>query len=275
MRVLVTGANGYIGRHAVSALLDKGADVIAADLVLSEVDPRANKLEIDIFQDVLDLYKTIETPDALLHLAWRDGFLHNSNSHMLYLSNHYNLLEKTIEAGVRHIAVMGSMHEVGYWEGSIDENTPCNPMSLYGIAKDALRRSLFQMTKSQSITVQWLRGFYIYGDDERSSSIFGKITEAVKRGEKEFPFTMGKNLCDFISVEELGRQIASVVMQKEIQGIINCCSGIPVSLADKVNEFIMEHNYHIKLKYGAFPERPYDSPGVWGDSSKIKLIMRD
>ena len=178
-----------------------------------------------------------------------------------------------IRGGLKQLAVMGTMHEVGYWEGAIDENTPCNPRSMYGIAKDALRRSAFLLAQEHGVCLQWLRAYYIYGDDARNHSIFTKICEAEQAGKKTFPFTSGKNLYDFITVDELARQIAASIVQTEVDGIINCCSGQPVSLADKVEQFIQDHGYNIKLDYGAFPDRPYDSPGVWGDATKIKRIM--
>ena len=62
-------------------------------------------------------------------------------------------------------------------------------------------------------------------------------------------------------------------MQTEIAGIINGCTGNPGGLAEKVDAFIKEHGFSIRLDYGAFPDRPYDTPGVWGDSTKIKEIM--
>ena len=49
-------------------------------------------------------------------------------------------------------------------------------------------------------------------------------------------------------------------MQREVTGIINCCTGQPISLAERVEQFIQEHGLKIKLEYGAFPDRPYDSP---------------
>ena len=58
-----------------------------------------------------------------------------------------------------------------------------------------------------------------------------------------------------------------------MQGVINIGSGYPEKLADRVERFIKENNYKITLKYGAFPERPYDSKAVWGDGQKIKTIM--
>ena len=62
-------------------------------------------------------------------------------------------------------------------------------------------------------------------------------------------------------------------MQDAVSGTINCCSGEPVSLAEKIESYIAENGYEIALQYGAFPDRPYDSPGVWGDPAKIRDIL--
>lgn len=272
-KVLVTGGGGYIGRHVVNALCDAGAEVIAVDFRTDGIDPRAKSMTYDIFNGSEHIFEELGSPDACLHMAWKDGFVHNSDAHMGCLSDHYKFIKSMVNGGLKQIAVMGTMHEVGYHEGAIDENTPCNPISQYAIAKDALRRSMMQTLKDTDVCFQWLRAYYIYGDDKRSNSIFAKIVLAAEEGKKTFPFTTGKNLYDFISVDELAVQIAACVMQTEVSGIINCCSGTPVSLADKVESFIREHNFSIKLDYGAFPDRPYDSPGVWGDATKIRKIM--
>jgi len=273
-KILVTGAGGYIGRHTVKALIDQGAHVIATDINLDEVDNRAEKVKADIFSGSKNIFFEMGSPDACLHMAWKDGFIHNSNAHMQLLSKHYEFIYNMIEGGLKQIAIMGTMHEIGYYEGAIDENTPCNPISMYGIAKDALRRSTYLLAKNMNVTWQWLRAYYIYGDDERNNSIFAKIIQAEKEGLSEFPFNTGKNKYDFIQVDELAKMLASCVMQTEVNGIINCSSGNPVSLADQVEAFIKDHNFKIKLKYGAFPDRPYDSPAVWGDTTKIQQILQ-
>lgn len=273
--VLVTGAGGYIGPHAVSALLDLGADVIAVDYKLDTVDDRARKIYCDIFSDEPGLFDRLGHPDACLHMAWKDGFRHNSDAHISFLSDHYKFIRRMTDEGLKQIAVMGTMHEIGYWEGSVEENTACNPQSLYGIAKNALRQAAFAALKDKDVILQWLRAYYIYGDDERSVSIFGKLAAAEKRGDREFPFTTGKNKYDFIPVEELGRQLAACVMQTEVRGVINCCTGQPLSIAEKVESYIAEKGYRIRLKYGAYPNRPYDSPGMWGNTDKIRQIMQN
>lgn len=274
MKVLVTGANGYIGRHIVTSLLDKNVEVVACDINTSDIDPRAVKKELNLFDITSEnIFKELGSPDVCLHMAWRNGFVHNAPTHMGDLSAHYKFLIGMIEGGLKHLAVMGTMHEVGYWEGAIDENTPCNPISMYGIAKDALRRSIIQYCNQKEVVLQWLRCFYILGDDKKNNSIFCKLLNAAEEGKTTFPFTTGKNKYDFIKVEELATLISATIIQTDITGIINCCTGTPKSLADQVESFIEEHNLNIKLEYGAFPDRPYDSPCIYGDATKINKIM--
>ena len=69
-----------------------------------------------------------------------------------------------LDGGLPQIAVMGTMHEVGYWEGAIDEHTPCHPASMYGIAKNALREATLMLAQEHNAAVQWLRAYYIVGE---------------------------------------------------------------------------------------------------------------
>ena len=275
---VVTGAGGYIGRHVVRALLDDGVAVTAIVRPGSrtEVDERATRLELDVLADEAGVARLGETgPTALIHLAWQDGFRHAAPSHMELLSSHVRFLTRAAEwSSLERLAVLGTMHEIGYVEGAIDADTPTNPTTLYGIAKDALRRwTLAALGGRDDLSVSWLRCYYIYGDDEGGQSIFAKLLAAAAEGKRSFPFTTGRTLYDFIPVDELGRQIAAVSEQSAIDGVINCCTGEPESLASRVTGYIAEHDLGLELEYGAFPDRPYDSPGVWGDATRIRRIM--
>lgn len=275
IRVLVTGAGGYIGRHVVNALVSSGMQVICCDyLPISDWECDVEYKQIDLFNcDYETIYKCLGSPDACIHMAWRNGFNHNAHTHIGDLSSHYKFLTAMVDGGLKQLAVMGSMHEVGYWEGAINEETPCNPLSMYGIAKDTLRRCMMQYCSLKGCILQWLRCYYILGDDLKNNSIFCKLLQADAEGKREFPFTRGKNKYDFIQIDELATMISAVIEQTSISGIINCCSGEPVSLAEKVERFIVDNGLNIKLKYGAFPDRPYDSPCVYGDATKIRQIL--
>ena len=244
--ILVTGAAGYIGRHVVKNALDRGCKVIASDFSFKGVDERAEFCDVPIFSGDKEIYRKVGSPDICIHLAWRDGFRHNSPAHMKDLSAHVTFLNNLVAGGLKDLSVMGTMHEVGYWEGAINESTPCKPQSQYGIAKNALRQSLMLSLDGGPCKLHWLRAYYITGDEAHGSSIFAKLAQAELDGKKTFPFTSGKNLV---------------------------CPGEPRSLADRVEQFLRDKNYKIKLDYGAFPDRPYDSPGTWGDATKIKQIL--
>ena len=272
-KVLVTGACGYIGIHVVQELLRLGHQVVCSDLSSRGLPEGVEYTDYPIFDGSGDIYEKLGRPDVLIHLAWRQGFVHDAPAHMEDLSAHAVFLNHMMDAGIWSISVMGSMHEVGYWEGAIQADTPCNPQSQYGVAKNALRQSLLLYARGKQTNLHWLRAFYIFGDDKRGSSIFAKLQQAAEDGKTTFPFTTGKNLYDFLPVTELARQIVAASLQDRVNGVINVCSGQPKSLAEQVEWYIRENKLNIQLEYGKYPDRPYDSPGVWGDNTLIQKIL--
>lgn len=272
MKILVTGANGYLGQGIVKKLLDDGNAVVGTDLTTDLVDPRADAISCNLFE-IEDPYHYFGCPDVLLHLAWRDGFVHNSPNHMGDLPKHCDFLQRMVNSGIGQVAVMGTMHEIGFYEGSIDEHTPCNPMNFYGVAKDALRKYTALIAKADGAVFQWLRGYYIVGNSQYGNSIFSKITAAANSGKAEFPFTTGQNQYDFLDYTDFCFQVTAAILQKDVDGIINICSGRPETLGSRVERFIRENGYSISLRYGAIPDRPYDSKAVWGNDRKIRMIL--
>ena len=131
MKIAITGANGYIGSTLVKKCLNNGFETIAIDIKNNYIDKRAVYKKIDIFENTDNIYESLGSPDVLIHLAWRKGFVHNDIAHLEDLNKHYTFLINMVNSGIKYISVMGSMHEIGYHEGVIDENTPCNPMSVF------------------------------------------------------------------------------------------------------------------------------------------------
>ncbi|MEY8232656.1 NAD(P)-dependent oxidoreductase [Oscillospiraceae bacterium 50-16] len=271
--ILLTGANGYIGRHVLKELVSRGEKVTA--IVKNRpvvVIPQVTYCEQDLFDNKKIMELLSQPYDLCIHLAWENGFIHNHPSHMESLSAHFKFIETVLSAGVKHVAVMGSMHEVGYFEGEINEHTPDNPLSLYGISKVALKKSLLKYIEQNypQTTFQWLRGYYVLGDDKHNNSVFSKMLIAAESGKKMFPFTSGKHAFDFIEIEELAKQIVDITSQKAVTGIIECCSGHPVSLGKMAEGFIVKNQLGIKLEYGAFAEPVYESSAIWGSTKKLE-----
>lgn len=273
MRYLVTGGEGYVGRHLVRALVSKGANVVVCSRRGTPAIKGARVVHLDILNPDGDVYDLTGRPDVLIHLAWEDGFKHESSKHLDNVQRHADFLRRMLRGGLRHVASLGTMHEIGYYVGPVMETTPAFPQHPYGIAKNHLRLVQGHIAKEFGATEQWLRCYYIYGDDELNNSIFTKILAAEAEGRTEFPLNSGELLYDFIEVRRLGELIASVASQDKVNGIINCATGDPISLRTMVLRFIEERGLRIKPHWGQFPLRQYDSRAIWGDVAKLNEAL--
>lgn len=274
-RILVTGANGFIGSKVIASLLEMGwKDIIAVDLDNSNIPNEAHFLNINLLENSKNenLCEELGNPNIIIHLAWRNGFVHNAQTHIDDLPAHFHLLDNFYSfPSLESISVMGTMHEIGYYKGMISANTPTNPTTLYGISKNALRQ--FAFSTKHTCQLKWLRAYYIYDNAGKGNSVFSKILKAAQQGNKTFPLTTGKNRCDYISLDSLAKQIICASIQREYNGIINVCSGTPISLKQAVTNFVNCNNLDISFEFGKFPDREYDSPIVFGDSNIIDNIM--
>lgn len=275
MKILVTGANGFMGHGIIRELSESGNEIIASDFTEFTYDYKNVTSKTGNLFEIENPYEYFGKPEILLHLAWRDGFKHASENHINDLPKHYEFLKKMVDAGIGKLVVLGSMHEVGFHEGSINENTPCNPLSLYGIAKNALRQMTQLLVKGKDTKLQWVRGFYIVDNTVKGCSVFSKIMQAAGDGKKTFPFTSGINQFDFLDFNDFCKQVAAITLNDTVFGIINACSGKPETLASRVERFIKDNKLDIKLEYGVFPDRPYDSLAIWGDEKRIRLILEE
>lgn len=278
-KVVVTGANGYIGTHVTEELLrhPEKFTVVATDRSSDALSYSVQFVPLDIIANARqeDLFACLGCPDICIHLAWRDGFEHNALSHLIDFPSHFLFLKNLAEHGTRQFAVAGSFREYGRVNGMVDEYTPVRPDNYYMLSKLMLKQALEIFFSGKDICLQWLRPFTVYGDDARNQSILSKIIQWEMEGKTSFPFTDGNEQYDYISVDELARQVAAIIDQTEVDGIIDCCSGKPTRLGYRVEEFLKANRYRIRPEYGAFPRREYDSPVIYGNRDKLDRILRD
>lgn len=276
-RVVVSGANGYIGRHVVSELIQHRElfSVAAIDLEAC-TGSQCEFIPFNLLEDAGEdgLYESLGCPDICLHLAWRNGFQHNAVSHINDLPFHFTFLKNLADHGTKQFAVAGSFREYGRVNGMVNHDTLIAQDNFYSLAKSTLKRILEIYFEGKDICLQWLRPFTVYGDDEKNGSIMGKIIRWEREGKDSFPFTDGNEEYDYIRVDNLAKQIVAVISQTEVSGIIDCCSGQPTRLGDQIEAFLKENNFHIRPEYGAFPSREYDSPIIYGDRRKLDKILQ-
>jgi nucleoside-diphosphate-sugar epimerase len=274
MKIFVTGANGFIGRRVTEALVNKGGIEVQACIMPNQMPHTllngAEIIKLDLFSLDAEAWKIqLQDVDILLHLAWNGGFNHHDKTHFDNMIAHFDFMSHVMQAGVKRLSVAGTMHEIGYHVGPVSSATPCNPLNPYGIAKNFLRQASFDLAKKMNQELQWLRFYYITGDDEFSNSIFSKLMKANKEGKKKFPLNSGEMLYDFIDIRDLAQQIANTIVGSET-GILNCASGKPLSLRTRVELFIQENNLDLSPEYNVFPTRVYDSMAIWAEMPVAK-----
>ncbi len=281
MKIIITGANGYIGRNLLKLLSTADSSNIIYSISRSYIKEfksykNVHQISNDIFTLSKEDLEIIKDSDVCIHLAWQNGFNHQDSYHLTSVCKHLEFIKTLISVGVKNFAISGSMHEYGYHLGAILEHeTPTQPRNPYGIAKDFLRRAIRNLCHEQNVGFQWLRIFYIYGDDINNQSIFNKLLLAAQEGKEYFPLNSGEFLYDFIHIDDLVFQIYQAIKQQKYMDIINCCSGNPISLKTMVEKFVYENNLEIKIKYNVFPEREYDSKAIWGQNDKIVNILKN
>jgi nucleoside-diphosphate-sugar epimerase len=282
MKVLVTGASGFVGNHVVQYLLAQNHTVVATSRYAIKAQQkdwyeRVKYIPFDIssFSTDANLFTHFGEPDVLINLAW-DGLpnfldtIHIDKN----LFSHYQFLKNYVESGGNHVLVTGTCLEYGMQSGSLDEDFIPVPDCAYAVAKDSLRRFIVELQKKHTtLTFQWMRLFYMYGEGQNSKAILPQLEAAVNKGDTVFNMSGGEQLRDYLPIDKVAEYISKVALQKEIAGIINCCNGTPISVRNFVEDFIKINNYAIDLNLGYYPYPTYEPMAFWGDKNKLDLIL--
>lgn len=282
MKILVTGATGFIGNYVIRELLKNNIQVIATSenkkaAIASDWFEKVEFIEYDLNQTINEtenLFKYFKSPDKLIHLAWENLPNYKELFHFeKNLFTNYNFLKKLISDGLKDLTVIGTCLEYGMANGCLDEKMTADPKNPYAIAKDTLRKFIEQLNRENKFLFRWIRLFYIYGKGQSEKSLYSLMEKAVRNNDKEFKMSAGEQLRDFLSIEDVAKNTAIISLQNSVTGIINCCSGKPVSVRKFVENYFSEKGKDIKLILGSYPYPDYEPFEFWGDNNKLNLII--
>lgn len=279
MRILVTGATGFIGSYVIDELLNRGLTVIASGRSIEKAEkfdwfPKVVFVPYDFENETIEDFTTFfHNPDKVIHLAWSGLPNYAQLFHFeKELPLQYRFLKKLIKAGIRDVTITGTCFEYGMQEGRLTEDCIANPANPYSYAKDSLRRQLEFLKGTTPFELKWVRLFYMYGRGQSPSSILSQLQKALDEKATVFNMSQGDQLRDYLPVEEVAKNIVTIALQSSVVGIINCCSGLPISIQQLVEQYLKQQNKTIKLNLGFYPYPTYEPFAFWGDNSKLKKI---
>ncbi len=280
LKILVTGASGFIGQHVVNTLVKYPCELIATSRNIEKAKrcswyPQVKYIPFEIGSpESANADALFGKPDVLIHLAWNELSDYGSRRHFeRNLPDHYRFLKKMIQGGLRHLVVAGTCLEYGLQNGPLVEDMQTLPANPYGLAKDTLHKFLEHLVVQHPIVLQWIRLFYLTNGDSGKNTLFSQLNAALERGDKSFNMSGGEQIRDYLPVETAAAYIVKIAMQTHVAGPINCCSGQPISVRNLVEKYLRDKNAKISLNLGYFPYPGHEPFAFWGDVTKLRAAL--
>ena len=281
MKILVTGATGFVGRHVINKLLKYDHEIIAAvrnKNSLPELKGKIKVIEFDLdnFQRDKNYFAESGSPDLLIHLAWQGLPNYKSAFHVeKSLPSHSAFLKNIVNNGLQNLVVTGTCFEYGMKDGCLSEDMVSDPQNPYAIAKDKLRKFLEDLQLQHSFNLKWIRLFYMYGKGQNPNSLLSQLEIALQRGDTVFNMSGGEQFRDYLPIETVAEYIVKIALQNKINGIINCCSGVPIKVKTFVENYPEKSKNKINLNLGYYPYPDYEAMAFWGDNKKLKTVLNN
>jgi nucleoside-diphosphate-sugar epimerase len=275
MKILVTGATGFIGKHLIPLLTSfSELEIIAsAKTTLPNhwkgVTAKPWDLSTPPTENLFDYF---QQPDVLIHLAWQGLPDYKNKVHEeVYLREQMAFLDHLIQGGLKKILVTGTCLEYGLKEGCLDEEMRCMPTVSYAKAKNDLYQYL--STRYPQLALSWLRLFYVFGPGQYKFSLLSQLEEALKTGNPVFNMSPGDQIRDFIPVEEVVDIIARLAISRGGAGVVNISSGKPITVKDFVLNYLQRKEKTITLNTGFYPYPDYEPRAFWGNRRKLNMML--
>jgi UDP-glucuronate 4-epimerase len=296
MKLLVTGAAGFIGMHSCKRLLERGHEVFGIDSLNAYYDPALKRARLALLRpapkfafeklDIADgaaLAAVFETQrfDAVLHLAAQAGVRYSLENPQAYVSTNVagflNILEGCRKAKIAHLcyasssSVYGANTELPFRE----EDRVDRPVSLYAATKRANELMAHSYSELYGMACTGLRFFTVYGPWGRPDMALFLFTQAILEGRPIRVFNGGDMLRDFTYIDDIVEAVTAIVERPHpgAQGgtksrLFNIGHGSPVKLMDFVHA--IERALGRKAQIELAPMQPGDVRATYASTDRLR-----
>lgn len=277
MRVLVTGATGFVGAYVVRALLDGGHDVTAL------LQPGASTGRLDglegryralpgSLEEARALRPALENfrPEVCVHLAWyaEPGKYLDAPENVSALTGSLALLEELAGAGCAHVLAVGSCAEYASATVPVAEESPTGPDTLYAAAKLSLALTGERFAARRGVGFAWARLFLLYGPGEDRRRAIPSLMRSLLKGEP-YSATAGEQVRDYLHVEDVAAALVTLAARRAT-GIFNICSGVPVTMRAVMETVGRIAGREDLIRFGERPYRDWEPMYLCGDNGRLK-----
>jgi nucleoside-diphosphate-sugar epimerase len=265
-KIHLLGSEGFIGRALQSEACEHQLHCWSHRL--SEPEHHFDLLNPSSWQQLLDCQ-----PTHVILLSWPglpnyyEPFHINRN-----LPACIELIDLLVAAGLQRLVVAGTCYEYGLQSGPLKEDQLTDPVNCYAIAKDSLRRFIASRNTQQRLKWCWARIFYPFGNGQNPNSLLPSLQRAIDQGDAEFAMSSGRQIRDFVPVEQVAKLLLRLSTHSQAQGIYNFGTGRPVSLRELAEVRIAESLSSMALKLGVYPDRQDEPLAFWADTTKIDRL---
>jgi nucleoside-diphosphate-sugar epimerase len=277
MRVLITGANGFVGSHVARLLVAEGCEVHALvrengeQWRIQDILPSLHLWQSDLLAlATVNNYLHKIKPELCIHLAWyaEPGKYLNSQENLNSLQASLNLLSQLAEVGCRRFIGIGTCFEYDLDIGYLSESSLTKPITLYAATKVALATVLRQFAQITEMEMAWIRLFYQYGPMEDERRLIPAIITSLLRDEV-VKITKGEQIRDFLHIEDIASAIWAVA-KNNVSGVVNVGSGQPVTVGQIALELGNLLGKPDLIHLGALPYRPNDPMFICANNELLR-----
>lgn len=275
MKILLTGASGFLGSHIADQLIDLKFEVLALKRQTSNIKllPFSEKVKWLNIEDNWLAEATKFSPEIIIHTAWTGVNAEARNNWTEQLTNVLfvnQLLELARISHVNKFISLGSQAEYGDFSGKVDESYQVNPVSAYGAIKCVIQQNVQSFCDIHQIKWFWLRIFSIYGERESTKWLIPNTIVNMLRDVESLNFTLGKQKYAYLYVKDFTQAIAQIIASEEGKsGIYNISSDSAMELKEIIliiQNIIMPKT---QLNFGFYPYRPNQSMHIEGSMEKF------